>query len=211
MKPHVTATWTFRLLSALVMICVVIGTSAIAVHLSAQANDEHRSPASVRNTSDDVLAAFQAGDGKRLALLVHPEKGVRFSPSAYVDLDNDIAMSRLQVEAFWADSNIYVWGYAEGTGDPIELTPAAYAERYILDRDYSNPLSVKINDDHTAGTTTVNNAADVYPLATRVQYFIDPGAGTLKEGEDWTALRLVFENAQDSQFLIAVIHDARSF
>ena len=211
MKPHATDTRTFRLLSALVMICVVIGVSAIAMHLNAQANDEHRSSASVRKTSDDVLAAFQAGDGKRLALLVHPKKGVRFSPSAYVDLDKDIVMSRHQVEAFWADSNIYVWGYAEGTGDAIEMTPAAYAKRYILDRDYSNPLAVNVSDDQMPGSTTLDNAADVYPMAIRVQYFIDPGVGTLKEGENWTALRLVFDNAQDSRLLIAVIHDARSF
>ena len=105
----------------------------------------------------------------------------------------------------------YLWGYAEGTGDPIEMTPAAYGERYVLDRDYSNQSSVKVNDDQTVGTTTGNNATVVYPTATRVEYYFDPGSGTSKEGEDWTALRLVFENAQGSWLLIAVIHDARSF
>lgn len=193
------------------MICALLCLWATAEQSNAQANDKHPSPATVRETADKMLAAFQAKDGKRLASHVHPEKGVRFSPNAYVNVDEDIVLSHHQVEAFWTDSDTYLWGYAEGTGDPIEMTPAAYGERYVLDRDYSNQSSVKVNDDQTVGTTTGNNAAVVYPTATRVEYYFDPGAGTSKEGEDWTALRLVFENAQGSWLLIAVIHDARSF
>lgn len=193
------------------MICALLCLSATAEQSNAQANDKYASPASVRETADKVLAAFQAKDGKRLASLVHPEKGVRFSPSAYVDVDEDIVFSRHQIEAFWTDSDTYLWGYAEGTGDPIEMTPAAYGMRYVVDRDYSNRSPVMVNDDQMVGTTTGNNAAVVYPAATRVEYYLDPNAGTSKEGDDWTALRLVFENAQGTWLLIAVIHDARSF
>ena len=193
------------------MICALLCASAAAGRLNAQANDEHPSPAAVLETANEVLAAFEAKDGKRLASLVHQEKGVRFSPSAFVSVGKDIVFSHHQVEAFWTDPDTYLWGYAEGTADPIEMTPAAYGKRYVLDGDYSNRAPCEDNDGQTVGTTTRNNAAVVYPAATRVEYCLDPGAGTAKEGEDWTALRLVFENARGSWLLIAVIHDARSF
>jgi hypothetical protein len=125
------------------------------------------------------------------------------------DLDEDIVLSRDQIQAFWMNSNTYLWGYAEGSGDPIELTPSAYAERYILDREFSTPSSVNVNDDQTYGTTR-NNAADIYPEATRVEYYIETGAGGSDELNDWAALRLVFEKAGNSWLLIAVIHDVWS-
>jgi hypothetical protein len=161
---------------------------------------------SVRDAADAVLGAFQAKDGERLASLVHPDKGVRFSPSAFVNVDEDVVRSRDEMKAFWTDSKLYQWGFAEGSGDPITMTPAAYAERYIIDRDFSNATSVSINGDQAAGTTT-NNAADVYPMATRVEYYIDPAVKQPAQINAWAAIRLVFENAQGCWLLIAIIHD----
>ncbi|MEA3276099.1 MAG: hypothetical protein U9Q81_12570 [Pseudomonadota bacterium] len=155
------------------------------------------------------MAAFQSKDGERLASLVHPNKGVRFSPAAYVILDEDVVFTRDQASVFWTDAKTHLWGYAEGSGNPIGMTSAAYAERYILDRDFAHPSSVRINDDHSSGTTH-NNAAEAYPGATRVEYYIEPSAGEAEGGSDWAALRLVFEKLDGSWYLIAVIHDAWS-
>lgn len=209
MTTHSIGSRTSRLLGVCVMSYALLLVACSGQRLEAQARGATPPRASVREIADQILTTFQAKDGERLALFVHPEKGVRFSPSAYVNVDEDVVLSRDQIRAFWMDSHTYLWGYAEGSGYPIELTPAAYAERYILDRDFSNPSSVNVNDDQAAGTTR-NNAADIYPEATRVEYYIEAGAGGSGEANDWAALRLVFDKARDSWFLIAVIHNVWS-
>jgi len=163
---------------------------------------------SARLQADRVLAALRNRDGRALAALVHPEKGVRFSPSAYVDVGTDRVFSAAQVEKLWSDDRIYRWGDAEGSGDPIELTARAYLARYALGEgeDFTQPTSVHVDDDRAVGST-VNNAAQVYPGAARVEFF---AAGKQADGYDWQTLRLVFERSGQRWWLVGVIHDAWS-
>jgi hypothetical protein len=170
------------------------------------ASSNAQAETSVLQAAKQVVEAIHAKDGKRLAILVHPEKGVRFSPSAYVDIENDIVFSIAQVNQFWTDRNTYTWGFADGTGDPINMTPSEYCDRYIMDRDFFNPLSISVNNDHARGNTN-NNAASVYLQGTRVEYYIEPVPDEGVPEFDWAALRLVFERSSGSWFLIAVIHD----
>lgn len=165
-----------------------------------------RSGSDVLQVAKQVVETFKAQDGKKLAALAHPEKGVRFSPGAYVDVASDVVFSRAQIETFWADNKSYIWGFADGTGDPINMTPSQYCRVYIMSRDFLNPSSINSNNDRASGNTS-NNAAIVYPNGTRVEYYIEP---SIRDGEqqlDWAALRLVFERSGDDWFLVAVIHD----
>ena len=156
-----------------------------------------------RVVADRVVAAFKAHDGAALAGLVHPEKGVRFSPSAFVDPAADQVFAAVAMAAFWADRTARVWGAADGSGDPITMTPAAYAARFVLDRDYAAGV-VSVDRAVTRGTT-VDNAAAVYPGSRRVEYFI---AGTGADAAfDWSALRLVLERSGGRWRLVGVIHD----
>jgi hypothetical protein len=165
-----------------------------------------RSGSNVLQVAKQVVEAFKAQDGKKLASLAHPEKGVRFSPGAYIDVANDIVFSRAQIETFWTDNKIYTWGFADGTGYPINITPSQYCREYIMSRDFLNPSSINFNNDQATGNTS-NNAASVYPNGTRVEYYIEPSKGDNSSGLDWAALRLVFEKSGDSWFLVGVIHD----
>ncbi len=153
-----------------------------------------------------VIEAFKAGDGKKLALLVHPEKGVRFSPSAYIDISNDLVFTRSQINSFWTDEKNYLWGFADGTGDPINLTPRQYCKRFILDRDFSKPSSINVNDDQAEGNIS-NNASTIYPSATRVEFYIAPHTRDGEQSLDWAALRLILEKNSEKWSLIAVIHE----
>ena len=157
----------------------------------------------VRAVADRVLAALKAHDGAGLAGLVHPEKGVRFSPSAFVDPAADQVFPAAAMAGFWADGTARVWGAADGSGDPIRLTPAAYAARFVMDRDYAAAV-VSIDADRVRGNT-VDNAAAVYPGSRRVEYFI-AGQGA-DAAFDWSALRLVFERSGGRWWLVGVIHD----
>ena len=171
-----------------------------------RASSDGRSDAGVLHAARQVVAAFKAQDGKKLASLVHPKKGVRFSSSAYVDVASDVVLSSAQIKSFWTDKRTYTWGFADGTGDPIKLTPSQYCRKYILSRDFLNPSSINVNSDHAAGNTS-NNAALAYPSGTRVEYYIEPSIRDNRPELDWAALRLVFEKTGDSWYLIAVIHD----
>lgn len=156
----------------------------------------------VRATADRVLASLNARDGTALAALVHPD-GVRISPSAYVNVATDQVLPAAEAATLWTDTRVRTWGSAEASDDPIDLTPADYAARYIVDRDYS-AATVTINDDTRRGTT-VDNSAEVYPDAMRVTYFV---AG--QDATDWSALRLILAPEGEEWRLIGIVHDAWS-
>lgn len=168
-------------------------------------NNAH-SETGVLDVAKQVVEAFKTQDGYKLALLAHPTKGVRFSSSAYVDVASDIVFSTAQIKTFWTDKSSYTWGFADGSGEPINLIPSQYCTKYIMNRDFLSPSSISINNDQAAGNTT-NNAAEIYPNGTRVEYFIKPSTRDGAPELDWAALRLVFEKNGESWFLIAVIHD----
>ena len=162
-------------------------------------------PPSVRAAAAAALKAFESKDGAALVPLVHDTKGVRFSPYAYVDVVNDITLTRSEIADFWRDDSVRLWGAVDGTGDPILMSSSAYYERYVLDRDFS-AATVSVNQDLGVGNT-VNNVATAYPDAERVEYYVAP---TMVDGEpsnDWTALRLVFELVDGRYYLVGVIHD----
>ena len=167
---------------------------------------DNRNRISVLQAAKKVVSAFKTRNGKRLAALVHPEKGVRFSPSAYIDVKSDIVFSRNQVQHFWLDRKTYLWGFEDGTGDPIKMTPSQYYRRYILNRDFLHPSSINVNNDRAAGNTN-NNAASIYPNGIRVEYYIKNSSQNNELKNDWAALRLVFERSGSSWFLVGVIHD----
>lgn len=188
-------------------------TVALATSGCSDARDPSRAAEQGKKTDSDVLVvakqvvdAFKARDAERLAELTHPQKGVRFSPYAYVDEGSDRVLSRTEIEGFWQAKTAYRWGFADGTGDPIDMTPRQYFERFIMDRDFAHPSSIKVNDDRASGNTG-NNAASVYPQGARVEYYVGPEPGQGEPEIDWAALRLVFEELGGSWYLIAVIHD----
>lgn len=192
-----------KILSMLVLsACIALAAAGCRDEQEQSANG---SPApAVIGAARDVVAALQANDGERLAGLVHPQQGVRFSPYAYVDRERDRVFSSQQIKQFWTDRHTYTWGDEDGTGDPITLTPAQYSARFVMDRDFANPSSINVNADRASGNTR-NNAAEAYPSGTRVELYVAPASG---ESEfDWAALRLVFEQVAGTWYLVGVIHD----
>lgn len=189
---------------------IVLATAALALAGCSQpAQTATTGPAqtsSARAVADQVIAAIKGQDGAALSSFVHPDKGVRFSPYAFVDVKKDVVLSGEDVAALWDSTKVYTWGKADGTGAPIKLTPAHYAARYIFDVDFSAATSVSENSDKASGNTS-NNAAEVYPGATRIEYYIPGTSVGGQPGNDWKALRLVFEKVGDTWYLVGVIHD----
>lgn len=152
-----------------------------------------------------VAVAMSKRDLKALAAMAHPEKGVRFSPYAWVDASSDVVLSPAQIEDGFADHTVRTFGAYDGSGDPIQLTFEQYFDRFVYDGDFAGTKDAAV-DKSIGGGNTVNNASKAYPGATIVELHIG-GTNPKYEGMDWRSLRLVFERDGDRVWLVGIIHD----
>ncbi len=155
--------------------------------------------------AQDVIQALKREDVARLAELVHPKKGLRLSPYAYVDLDSDVVLSSESLITEWREPTARVWGAYDGSGDPIELVVPEYFRAFVYDADFHTSPRVSQNTIIGRGNTT-NNAREIYPDAIIVEYHF-PGFDPDLEGMDWKSLRLVFEEFSGIWYLVGLIHD----
>jgi hypothetical protein len=161
-----------------------------------------------REAAQAVLDALQKDDLAKAAEWVQPEKGVRYSPYAFVDVENDVVVEKEALSGLMSDAAMKVWGTHAGSGEPIEMTYADYHKQYVIDADFGKDAEVAVNERLGEGTTT-SNLNDVYPSANHVfvEYHID-GIDPKLEGMDWRSLRLVFAKAESGQlFLVGIVHD----
>lgn len=148
-----------------------------------------------------VISLLKDRDFAALARLVHPEKGVRLSPSAYVDTEQDVVLSADEVARLGTDQRVRVWGYEEGTGDAIEGRFTEYYTRYVYDRDYAE--AAPTFNAFSAPTNTADNLFDVYPDAAVAEFYAPGADGNEADG---SGLRLVFEPYRAGWFLSGLVH-----
>lgn len=99
----------------------------------------------IEETADDVMNALKNKDAKALADYVHPEKGVRFTPYTRVSPENDMIVSKEDILVFFEDENLYLWGYYDGSGEEIKLTPAQYYDEFVYSEDFINAKEIGYN------------------------------------------------------------------
>jgi hypothetical protein len=157
-----------------------------------------------------IIQAVAARDLEALSQLVHPQKGVRFSPYPYVmmgsevDGDADLVFSAAELPALAGDPTLYHWGTFDGSGAPIEMTFDAYWERFVYDADFARPQVIGYNETVGQGNT-INNIPQVYPEGVMIEYHFrnfDPAY----EGLDWRSLRLVLEPYEGEWVLVGIVH-----
>lgn len=151
-----------------------------------------------------VLSAIKARDMEKLSGFVHPDKGVRLSAYAYVDVKEDVVLSRDQIRVLMKDPARRKWGHYDGTGDPIMLTGSEYWTKFVYDWDFVNAREIGYNRKIGFGNS-LHNAFEVYPDGIVVEYYF-PGTREY-EGMDWKSLMLVFEKMGREWFLVGIIHD----
>jgi hypothetical protein len=158
-----------------------------------------------------AILAIRDHDMAELAGLVHPVKGVMFSPYTYVrPLQGapgaaDLVFSPAQLEGLWSDTTVYQWGTFDGSGEPIQMSFRQYYDRFVYDVDFAQPDVVGF--DATIGQgNTINNIAIVYPIAVTVEYHFE-GFDPQYAGMDWRSLRLVIEEYGGTWYVVGIVHD----
>ncbi|CAH0286051.1 hypothetical protein [Chryseobacterium sp. Bi04] len=159
--------------------------------------------ASLKKVNDEVLQALKTKDYKTFASLIHPEKGIRFSMYAHVDMKGDKHFSKADFEQFQPTKTLFTWGAQDGSGDPYKATINDYLGKWVFSKDFTaSQYSV---DKFIGGGNSLNNLKESYPTANFTENYIK---GTEKNSEmDWKTVRFVFEEFQGKYYLIAVIND----
>jgi hypothetical protein len=154
--------------------------------------------------AEEAVRALSSRDLAALATLVHPVEGVRFSPYAFVQ-ETDQRFTPDQLPGLLADPTVRVWGAFDGSGRPIELTFAAYYERFVYDQDFANPEQKSLNQRLGQGNS-LDNSREFYPGSMVVEYHFS-GFDPQYAGLDWRSLRLIFQELGGAWYLVGVIHD----
>lgn len=156
------------------------------------------------STAVDVMELIKAKDMNALSQYIHPTAGVRFTPYFYVDTQSDQVFTASQVANLMQDSQILTWGNYDGSGEPINLKFSDYYDKFIYDKDFVNPQIIGNNVAVGKGNTEDNITA-AYPNGHFIEFHFsqfDPQF----EGIDWESLRLVFEEYNNTWYLVGVIH-----
>jgi hypothetical protein len=154
--------------------------------------------------SREVINLLKDKNYQLLSEYIHPIKGIRFSPYANVNIKDNSVFTPFQISNFTNDTKKYIWGYTDGKGDEIKLTPSEYFDKHVYNRDFDSAPQVSYNKIIGTGNI-VQNQFEVYPNASIVEFFI-PGTQQY-EFMDWQSLRLVFEKYEDKLFLVGIIHN----
>jgi len=151
-----------------------------------------------------VLEYIRDDDFQSLSHIVHPENGVLFSPYATVNLTTDRRFSVEQVASLGSDTNVYVWGVFNGSGEPITLTPEEYIARFIPAVDHMDATVIGINQV-VKSSNALENLTDVFPNVTFVDFHIPCGPAI--DEPNWRSLRLGFEEYNGYLRLIAIVYN----
>lgn len=159
----------------------------------------------IEKTVDTLINAIKNKDADTIAEYVHPMKGVRFTPYTTVSTENDLIINKENIKSFFIDENSYVWGYYDGRGDEIKLTPSQYYEKFIYSEDFMSATEIGYNEVLSSGNM-VENQFEVYKNAIVVEYYI-PEINPEYSGLDWQSLRLAFEEYEGNWKLVGIIHN----
>lgn len=168
----------------------------------AQKREEHSTFSNEINFAQYALEQLQ---NKAIdSLRPYVQEGILFSPYAYID--STAQQLRLEELKHSSDKKRF-WGYADGTGDSINLSIPDYLQKFVFDMDFKDE-KVEVNqysDRPKAYGNSLQNAQDLYPDAQFIQFY---QTGTEEYGGmDWKSLILVVEKQDQKPILKAILHD----
>lgn len=156
----------------------------------------------IEEKAKDIVQVLHNRNMDELASYVHKEKGLLFSPVAYIE-DYSLTFPQDQIATLLEDPTEYVWGFQEANTE-IKLSPSAYFEERIHAELFLNPDEIEVDPNVPSGERSTN-IKDYFPESTVVEFHY---AGTEQySGMDWRSLHLVFEeNEQEDWDLVAIVN-----
>ena len=151
-----------------------------------------------------VLTSLRDENYLTLSSLVHPSKGVTFTPYSTVDLDSNITLYAADLTKARQDTATYTWGLQDGSGELIQMTITDYFSRYVYNADFTLAPQLGINTTLSNGNA-LENVEEAYPNAYYIEVFY-PGFSPKNEGLDWCGLKLVFEPVDQTYMLVGIVH-----
>lgn len=168
-------------------------------------NNQQQSQNSLLSQAIHVLNLLENQDATGLNDVVHPTRGVRFSPYQYVDTNNHIVFYKNNtVPSMFTNTTVYIWGEYDGTGDDIAGDALSYYNEFVYDEDYLNADIIGQNTIVSSGNM-INNIETVYPNDEYVEFYF-PEFDPQYSGMDWKSLTLVFENDNGTYYLVGIVH-----
>lgn len=155
-------------------------------------------------TALEAIELIKVGNYDQLSEMVHPLDGLYFTPYSNVDLTDNMHFTAEQLANFTTDETSYLWGYTDGEGAPINLTPKQYFEKYVFDEDFTTAPIIGRNLIIKSGNS-IENVQEAFPDCQFVEFHF-PGFEEQYAGMDWSTLRLVFREYEGAYKIVAIIH-----
>ena len=152
----------------------------------------------------ETAGYIKSGDYRTLSKMVDPRYGVVFSPFAEIgDFAKRVSFTAAEVADFASNTEVYTWGTQVDGGEPISLTVTDYMKEYVADQDYTAASIIGVNF-----TVRVGNVREDVTEKFASGQFVDLCVPGTEEGgfQDWSILRLVFEEYNGQLWLTAIIH-----
>lgn len=199
------------------------GAKSPAVSTSAPSNSESLPSTKVKVTQDSdatsvtplgqeelirqsylVLNSLKNQDYLALSGYVHPQKGLTLTPYSTVDPQKDKTLQSGDIAKAAKNDALYVWGFHDGSGAPIQLSISDYFKTYVYNADYSKAPMIGVNTVLSMGNS-LENVQVAYPDAQFVEFYF-PSLDPKYNGLDWCGLKLVFEQVLQEYKLVGLIH-----
>lgn len=152
-----------------------------------------------------ILKVLKEKNYKALTKHIHPRKGLHFSPYAYINKEEDVCLESDELLIAAESGNKLIWGVYDGIGGPIALNLNDFFDKFVYDVDFLNADEVNINKSVASGNS-IDNIASVFPKSDYVENYF-PGFNKDYAGMDWRALRLVFQEENNTYYLVAILSD----
>lgn len=174
---------------------------------TSRADTSHVHPAdtALLQWAEKVLVTIKNKDFDGFASFVHPQRGVHFSAYAYIDTVKGKILSATQVATLARQQKAILWGFFDGTGEPIRMSLRDYFKRFVYDADFLHAEKKRTNEFIGFGNS-LNNLKEVFPHDDFAEFYFS-GFEPQYGGMDWKTLRLVFRTESGQRWLIAVVHD----
>lgn len=180
--------------------------------LEAMAFASPPSSASLEIASRAVLNALKNKDGKALAGLIDPARGLRFIPYPWDYLPETVVLGPKEVESLFRSRSKGIWGKFDASGDPIKMKGAEYVRRFVWNVDYTKvrerdfmPLEEHLKKIY-AYRGANEDVLEIFPNAWTASYFFPGISGPEGGAMDWSWLTLIFVPKGEGWGLVGLVH-----